>query len=407
MANRCVISVLTLMGGCSRVIVRVARHRVNEAPPSPGIDRMKLPFDRAPDAVCILRLSALGDATHTLPVVNAIRSHWPETRLTWIIGKLEHQLLSGYPGVEFLVFDKRGGWPAVRQLRRSLAGRSFDVLLHMQVALRANLLSRLVDAPIRLGWNRERSRDRHHWFVNHAVPHVPFQHQVEGFLEFAWALGVPKAAPAWSLPIARADRAWAREQLPGDQPTLLISPCSSHPLRNWRPDRYAAVADHAIEAHGMRVALTGGPSQLERRTAGEVEQAMRRQPLNLVGKDTLKQSLALLERATVLISPDSGPAHIASALGTPVIGLYAPTWSRRSGPWSSLELCVDRFPEAARKYRGKAPEALRWGTRIEVPGVMDLIEVDAVIAKLDAAAARGHTPGNQRAPRRDSSLDQA
>jgi heptosyltransferase I len=355
---------------------------------------MKLPLDRAPDAICILRLSALGDVTHTLPVVNAIRSRWPETRLTWIIGKLEHQLLSGYPGVEFLVFDKRGGWPAVRQLRRSLAGRRFDALLHMQVALRANLLSRLVNTPIRLGWNRERSRDRHHWFVNHAIPHIPFQHQVEGFLEFAWALGAPKAPPDWSLPVAEADRSWARELLPGEQPTLMISPCSSHPLRNWRSERYAAVADHAIDAHGMRVALVGGPGELEQRAAKEIEQSMRHRPVNLVGKDTLKQSLALLERATVLISPDSGPVHIASALGTPVIGLYAPTWSRRSGPWRSPELCVDRFPEAARKYRGKAPDALRWGTRIEVPGVMDLIEVDAVIAKLDAVAAELAEPAD-------------
>jgi heptosyltransferase I len=362
-------------------------------PNSPGVEPMKLPLTRAPDKICILRLSALGDVTHTVPVINAIRAQWPATEIAWIIGKLEHRLLRALSGVEFIVFDKTGGWPAVRQLRDRLGRQRFDVLLHMQVALRANLLSRLVKAPIRLGWNRERSRDRHHWFVNHSIPHVPQQHQVEGFLEFAWALGIDRSAPVWSLPVAAADRAWAIEQLPGDHPTLLISPCSSHTLRNWRAERYATVADHAIEALGMRVALLGGPSDAERELASNILGAMRHTPVNLVGKDTLGQSLALLERGTVLISPDSGPAHIASALGTPVIGLYAATWSRRSGPWRSLDLCVDRFPQAARKFRGKDPEALRWGTRIEVPGVMDLVGVEDVVDKLHAALGAAREDG--------------
>jgi heptosyltransferase I len=104
--------------------------------------------------------------------------------------------------------------------------------------------------------------------------------------------------------------------------------------------------------------------------------------MNLVGKDTLEQSKALLQRATLVLSPDSGPVHIASALGTPVLGLYAATWSRRSGPYTSLELCVDRYEEAARKYRGKPASELRWGHRIEEPGVMDLVQPGDVIEKL-------------------------
>ena len=341
-----------------------------------------LPLQQPPASLCILRLSALGDATHVVPVVRAIRVHWPDTPITWIIGKLEHKLLQRLEGVEFIVFDKRGGWPAIRELRRRLKSRRFDVLLHMQVALRANILSRLVHAPLRLGWNRERSRDRHHWFVNHSVRDVPFQHQAQGFLEFARALGVPSEQPAWNLPVADEDREWAARQLPGDHPILMISPCSSHSLRNWSNEKYARVADHAASTLGMQVVLSGGPSDLERLAGAEIQAAMRHSAINLIGKDTLPQSMALLERATVLVCPDSGPAHIASALGTPVIALHAATWARRSGPYNSLELCVDRFPEAARKYRNKAPEALRWGTRIEVPGVMDLVTEDAVIERL-------------------------
>ncbi|MGA0266059.1 MAG: glycosyltransferase family 9 protein [Lysobacterales bacterium] len=342
-----------------------------------------LPLTRPPKRICIFRLSALGDVTHTVPVIHAIRRHWPSVEITWIIGKLEHKLLSGLDNIEFVVFDKRGGWQAVKSLKSGLGNQHFDVLLHMQVALRANLLSRLVHSPIRLGWNRERSRDLHHGFINHQVRHVPFQHQVEGFLEFAWALGIPPGPPEWSLPVSEADRQWAADQLPGNQPTILISPCSSHPLRNWRWDRYARAADYAVEQHGARVALMGGPSDSERAAGESIQSAMQHRPINLIGKDTLTQSMALLERGTVLLSPDSGPVHIASALDTPVIGLYAATWAKRSGPWNSLDLSVDRFPEAARTIRGKEPDELRWGTRIEVDGVMDLISVEDVCKQID------------------------
>lgn len=340
-------------------------------------------MDRPPDNICILRLSALGDVTHTVPVVRALQSQWPACRITWIIGRLEHRLLAGLDGVEFIVFDKRGGLSAVRELYNQLRVRHFDLLLHMQVALRANLLSTLVRTDVRLGWDRKRSRDRHGWFVNHRVAAVLFQHQVQGFLEFPRALGIEVETPNWNLPVSETDRAWAAKQLPGDEPTLVISPCSSHPLRNWSVARYAAVADYAARALSMRVVLAGGPGDLERQTAAAIAGEMRTEPVNLVGKDTLTQSMGVLQRATTVLTPDAGPAHIASALGTPVIGVYAATWSRRSGPYNSLDLTVDRFAEAARRFRGKEPEQLRWGTRIEEPGVMNLVSVDDVIGKLE------------------------
>lgn len=346
-----------------------------------------LPLKHQPEQICIFRLSALGDATHVVPVVRAIQDHWLETKITWIIGKLEHRLLKNLQGVEFIEFDKKGGKQAVNQLRQTLRGRHFDVLMHMQVAARANLLSLMVSAPIRLGWDRARSRDGHHWFVRQHVAQVPFQHQVQGFLEFPRALGIDVANPRWNLPVTSAARAWVSEKLTGDASTLVISPCSSHEKRNWRAEYYALAADFAARELGMRVVLSGGPSKLERDMGMQIESAMQADCINLVGKDTLEQSMAMLERADVVISPDSGPAHIASALGTPVIGLYAATWSRRSGPYNSLDLCVDRFEQAAQKYRNKDAESLRWGSRIEEPGVMDLIQPEDVFDRLRAATS--------------------
>ena len=341
-----------------------------------------MPGNRDIKKICILRLSALGDTTHVLPVVRAIQDNLPDAKITWIIGKMEHALLDGLDGVEFIVFDKSGGWSAVKALRGALRDRRFDALLHMQVAARANLLSRMIRSPIRMGWDRARSRDFHQHFTRNKIAEVPFQHQVEGFLEFARAIGIENATPRWDLPVKRDAREWVSEQITSDRPLLLISPCSSHELRNWRSEYYAEVADYAIGELGMQVVLSGGPSELEFRVGNEIEAAMKSACLNLIGKDTLEQSKALLARADLVISPDSGPAHIASALGTPVIGLYAATWSRRSGPYNSLYLCVDRFNEAARKFRNSEAADLRWGTKIEEPGVMELIQPKDVIRQM-------------------------
>ena len=155
--------------------------------------------------------------------------------------------------------------------------------------------------------------------------------------------------------------------------------------RNWRAERYAAVADYAMERHGMTVVLSGGPSALEASVGAAIEAAAGRPLINLIGKDTLPQLVALLQRADVVLTPDSGPTHLANALGTPVIGIHACTWSKRSGPYNSLQLCVDKFAEAAQRYRNSTPEQLRWGTRIEQEGVMDLVEVDDVLDRLEQA----------------------
>ncbi len=337
----------------------------------------------APRSICLLRLSALGDVTHVLPVVRALRMAWPEVAITWIIGKPEHKLLEGLPGVEFIVVDKSSGWGGLAALRKRLAGRRFDALLLMQLALRANLLSSAVHADMRIGYDRARAKELHGLFVNHRIDkHAGLAgagiHVLDVLASFVEPLGLPRSAPVWSFPIADDARAWAAEQLPGKQPTLLISPCSSHVLRNWLPGRYAAVADHAV-ARGHRVVLCGGRSDLERSMADIIIQAMQQSAIDLTGKDTLKQLPALLERANIVLSPDSGPVHIANAVGTRVIGLYACTDPRRSGPYSDLRWTVDRYAQASEQLLGKSASELRWGTKIERAGAMELIDVASVI----------------------------
>ena len=342
-----------------------------------------LPLQSPPDKICILRLSAIGDVTHVIPVVRAIQSSWPEVEITWVCGKLEYKLLQVIEGIRFIVFDKSRGIRSYLDLWKTLSAERFDVLLHMQTAARANIASIGIKADIKLGWDKARSRDFHQLFVNHAVPAVKQQHQVQGFLSFARSLGIDAQEPHWKIPLTEDALSFIDNHVKRDQPLLVISACSSHELRNWRAERYAQLADYAINEFDMQVILSGGPSQLELDMASQIESHMHHAATNLVGEDTLQQLCGLLHSARVVVSPDSGPAHIANAMGTPVIGLYACTWSQRSGPYGSLDYCVDKFDEAAEKFLHKSADALPWGTKIEKPGVMDLISVDDVIDKLN------------------------
>ncbi len=320
-------------------------------------------------------------------MIRSMQRHRPGMAITWIIGLAEAAMLKGLDGVELIVFDKKTGWAGIRALRATLADRRFDALLQMQLALRANALSMLIRAERRIGYDAARSKEGHGLVINERI--APGGHHVlDAFAQFAHALGCTQDRIEWRLPVPDDAHQWAAEQLPGDTPTLLISPCSSHRLRNWRAERYASVATRALE-RGWRVALCGGPSVLEREVGDAILAAVPQSErvLDLIGRDTFKRFLALCARASVLLGPDSGPSHMANAMGCRVIALHACTDATRCGPYSDLRWSPNRYDEAAKRFLGKPAAAIPWGKRIEFTGVMDLISVDEVIERFEACAA--------------------
>ena len=346
-----------------------------------------MPDPATPRSLCILRLSAIGDTCHVVPVVRTLQQAWPATRITWVIGRVEARLMGLLPGVEFITVDKRAGWRALRDLRAALRGRDFDVLLHMQLALRASLLSLAIPARRRIGFDRARARELQWLFTNERIAARAREHVQDSFFGFTDALGLGQRRLDWQLPLPAAARDYAARLVPDAQPTLVVSPCSSHRLRNWSVERYAAVVRHAVARHGMRVILCGSPSDFERDVAARIVAAAGVPVVNQVGQDTLPELLALLGRATALLTPDSGPAHMGTLAGIPVIGLYAATRLARSGPYNSREWCVDAYAEAARRFRSRPAGELAWTEKIEAPGVMDLVDVATVTARLDALLA--------------------
>jgi heptosyltransferase I len=344
-----------------------------------------LNLQEPPRSVCLLRLSAIGDTCHAVPILRTLQRAWPQTKFTWIIGKTEARLMGLIEGVEFIIVDKRAGSGARREMRKALGQREFDVLLHMQLAFRASMIARATRATAKIGFDRARARELQWLFTNHRIAARKREHVLDSFFGFVEALGVKERVVSWDIPLPQDALEYAQKLIPDARPTLVISPCSSHSLRNWRAQRYAEVADYAANHHGMRVVLCGGPTPIERQMGADIEAAMKTPAINQIGKDTLPQLLALLERATALLAPDSGPAHMATMVRTPVVGLYAATNPARSGPYLSRPWCVNAYPEAARRFRGRPPERLPWTEKIEERGVMDLISVAQVTAKLDQA----------------------
>ena len=191
----------------------------------------------APASICLLRTSALGDVTHVVPLLRTLQKAWPQTELIWIVGKLERRLVGDLPGVTFVTFDKSAGWAGMRAVGEALRGQRFDALLQMQVALRSNLLSLFIKARQRVGYDHARARDGHGLVINERIPARTGEHVLDAIGSFCEPLGLKQTEVRWDIPVPDEAHAWAAERLPGDTPTLLVSPTSSHELRNWQPAR--------------------------------------------------------------------------------------------------------------------------------------------------------------------------
>jgi heptosyltransferase I len=341
---------------------------------------------QAPNSICILRLSAIGDVTHMIPVVRTLQRHWPNTKLTWVIGKNEANLVYDFPNISFIIFDKSNAFKSYRSIKKTMKGQSFDVLICAQVSLRANFISSLIPAKLKLGYDRARAKNLHSLFIDKSITATQQQHVLDSFFSFIEQLGLNERELKWDYTIPKEADEFADQFIDKNRFNLLISPCSSHPKRNWSSTSYAAVADYAIQTLNANVVLCGGPSEIEKKTGAEIEHAMHSQATNLIGKDTLKIFLALLKQADAIITPDSGPAHMATGFDTPVLGLYAASNSKRSGPYLSQAWCVDKYDDAARKFKNKSAAELKWGAKLEYDGAMDLIKVKDVTEKLDQLA---------------------
>ena len=333
----------------------------------------------APKEICIVMLSAIGDAVHVLPVTNALKRAWPDSRITWVIQPVPHRLVDGHPAIDdFVVFHRRRGlrgWMGFADLGRELRGRRFDLLIGLQVYAKAGLITAMISADVKLGFDRARARDAQWLFTNQRITPHPPQHVQDQYLEFLEHLGIDPNPIVWDIRITDDERkAQARFFAELDRPACAVVVGTSKAEKNWTPEGYARVLEAVESNHGLRPVLVGGPSAVERRLADEVRALTGAAVVDALGDD-LRKLVWILEGSTLLISPDTGPLHIARALGTPVVGLYGYTNPKRSGPYGAYQdLVVDGYA----RYPGEdypIEHAYRDGMkRITVEAVLEKVE---------------------------------
>ena len=329
------------------------------------------------DRTLVVMLSAVGDAVHVLPVVTAIKRARPGAHVSWVLQPGPATLVRGHPAVDEIVeFDRRRGRAAFADVRRLLRARLFDAVLLMQPYLKAGIIAGFARAPYKLGFDRARARDLTWLFTNHHLPPRPVQHMQEQYLEFLDALAVPRGPVTWDLGPWPAERAWQQQFLSRfDRPIASVVVGTSKPEKDWLPERWAAVCDALHDEHGVQPVLVGGRSPRELAAEAAILRVARHAPVSALGSG-LRNLVSILDASALVLSPDTGPLHMAVALGRPVISLLGYTNPARVGPYARFrDLMVDAYGDPGESYAATMQHRAGRMGRITVADVLDRVRV--------------------------------
>ena len=328
-----------------------------------------------PNNICIVMMSAVGDAVHVLPVINALKRTNPRTRITWVLQPGPAALVRGHRSVdEIVIFDRARGLAAFADVARELRKRRFDLVINLQVYFKAGIVTAFTHAPVKLGFDRGRARDLNWLFTNKKIPASPVQHVQDQYLEFLSALGVSANPLEWDLGPWPSEREWQRTfKSTIQRPIASIVIATSKPEKDWFPERWAEVADALHERFGMQVVLVGGKSERELAAERIVMEKTTHKPRSELGSG-LRNLVSILDASALVLSPDTGPLHMAVALGRPVISLMGYTNPKRTGPYGRYhDLIVDVYGDPGENY----PISME-----NRPGRMKRIETRDVLGKI-------------------------
>ena len=328
-----------------------------------------------PNNICIVMMSAVGDAVHVLPVINALKRTNPATRITWVLQPGPAALVRGHRSVdEIVVFDRERGLIAFADVARALRKRPFDLVINLQVYFKAGIVTAFTHAPIKLGFDRARARDFNWLFTNKKIPASPVQHVQDQYLEFLKALGVPAEPLEWDLGPWPNEREWQRSFTSSiKRPVASLVVATSKPEKDWVPERWAEAADALHEQYGMQVVLVGGKSERELGAERIVMEKAKHKPRSELGSG-LRNLVSILDASSLVLSPDTGPLHMAVALDRPVISLMGYTNPKRTGPYRRFQdLIVDAYGDPGENYPISMENRPGRMSRIETKHVLDKV----------------------------------
>jgi heptosyltransferase I len=304
---------------------------------------ISVPLHPAPRRILIFKPSAIGDVVHTLPILNLLKRRWPEARISWMVTPICAPLVEGHPQVDdVIVFNrKRYGhaWrsptatAAFLRLMMELRRRKFDWTLDFQGLFRSGWMTWASGAPVRVGFDD--AREGAPAFYTHAVSSGGWwhQHAIGRYLHLAAALGCDMEPVQFHFVVDDADRAAAAQYVPLSTRFAVLIPGSHWKTKRWPAEKYGRLAAPLRQRFGLETVILGGPGD-------EATAAGMQTTYNLTGRTTLRQTIALLERAELVIANDSGPMHIASALGRPLVALFGPTNPILTGPYQRLDTVI-------------------------------------------------------------------
>jgi heptosyltransferase I len=326
--------------------------------------------------VCIVMMSAVGDAVHVLPVINALKRHSPAARITWVLQPAPATLVRGHRSIDdILIFDRSKGWAAFSDIRRQLAGHTFDLVINLQVYFKAGVVTRFTRAPVKLGFDRARARDANWLFTTRRIPPHPLQHVQDQYFEFLTALGVSHEQVVWDLGPWPDERTAQREFYDRfDRPVAAIVVATSKPQKDWLPERWAEVSDALWHDFQLQPVLVGGRSPRELHAEQIILERAEHAPHSALGSG-LRNLVGILDGSSLVLAPDTGPLHMAVALDRPVISLMGYTNPKRTGPYRKFhDLIVDAYGEPNESYRVSMENRVDRMPRISVRDVLDRVE---------------------------------
>lgn len=298
-----------------------------------------------PPRILIVKLTAIGDVIHALPVACALRDAWPKAHLAWLVEGRAADLLRGHRALDEVIAVPRRWYKSPREvwrLRRTLRARRFDLTLDLQGLTKSAVAAWLSGAEQRVGFAGEMAREVSGWFNNRRVP-ISSAHVVDRYLETLEPLGITAPTVRFDVPrqardILAVDRMLSNLRSHG--PFAMINPGAGWPSKRWPPERFAAVARHLGQRHGLVsvVVWAGGE---ERATAERIVAESSGQ--TVLAPDTSLAELAeLARRAVLFVGSDTGPLHLAAAVGTPCVGLFGPMPAERNGPYGASHIALQK-----------------------------------------------------------------
>lgn len=353
-------------------------------PTEVGPDGPALLLTHEAPRVCIVLLSGVGDVVHGLPLANDIKRARPGSEVIWVAQPAPGAVLANHPAIDrVIIYDRPRSFDGLVALRRTMGDVRADLTLNIQRYFKSIGPTVFSGAPIRVGLPRSKTRDGVFLAHTHVLRDGPWQHSQDMFLDFRWALGVDRdRAPSWDIAFSPDERRAQADFFgpSGSRHRVGMVVASASVAKDWPAERYAELADALTRDFGYEVLLLGGPSPAERRLAESVEHHSGAPIRSCLG-DGIRRLMWLLDGCDLVVSPDTGPLHIAHALGVPVIGLFGHTNPWRVGPYSRFhDLVIDRYTDTHSE-----PDPSAYAPK---SGRMEMISVADVVQRVEIARQR-------------------